>query len=224
MLIGGVTPFGLPADLPIWVDARVVERPRIVLGGSRSCKVVGPPALLTAQPTVEVVQDLAVEVPSADGRGLSSKAAATLRGRPPRRREGEGAIAMGAELLDRAYAATGAVLANVTPDQLDLRAAVRRLEGEGPPQLHDRRRLLLRRRRHGPGADSGVRAPDYSAGDYRDVRRWLGAGPGRLPQRRDMERTMKPPFGEVPGSVFVMIAAGRLRPRLGPGRRPGPPS
>jgi prolyl-tRNA editing enzyme YbaK/EbsC (Cys-tRNA(Pro) deacylase) len=68
MLIGGVTPFGLPADLPIWVDARVVERSRIVLGGgSRSCKVVGPPALLTAQPTVEVVQDLAVDVPSADG-------------------------------------------------------------------------------------------------------------------------------------------------------------
>ena len=65
MLIGGVTPFGLPEDLPIWVDARVVERPRIVLGGgSRSCKVVGPPALLTAQPMVEVVSDLAVEVPA----------------------------------------------------------------------------------------------------------------------------------------------------------------
>jgi prolyl-tRNA editing enzyme YbaK/EbsC (Cys-tRNA(Pro) deacylase) len=65
MLIGGVTPFGLPEDLPIWVDARVVERPRIVLGGgSRSCKVVGPPAMLTAQATVEVVPDLAVEVPA----------------------------------------------------------------------------------------------------------------------------------------------------------------
>jgi prolyl-tRNA editing enzyme YbaK/EbsC (Cys-tRNA(Pro) deacylase) len=65
MLIGGVTPFGLPDDLPIWVDARVVERSRIVLGGgSRSCKVVGPPALLTAQPMVEVVPDLAVEVPA----------------------------------------------------------------------------------------------------------------------------------------------------------------
>lgn len=64
MLIGGVTPFGLPGDLPIWVDARVVERPRIVLGGgSRSCKVVGPPTLLTEQPAVEVVPDLAIEVP-----------------------------------------------------------------------------------------------------------------------------------------------------------------
>jgi prolyl-tRNA editing enzyme YbaK/EbsC (Cys-tRNA(Pro) deacylase) len=65
MLIGGVTALGLPDDLPIWVDARVVERPRIVLGGgSRSCKVVGPPALLTVQAAVEVVPDLAIEIPA----------------------------------------------------------------------------------------------------------------------------------------------------------------
>ena len=32
MQIGGVTVFGLPADLPIWVDARVMTRERIVLG------------------------------------------------------------------------------------------------------------------------------------------------------------------------------------------------
>jgi prolyl-tRNA editing enzyme YbaK/EbsC (Cys-tRNA(Pro) deacylase) len=63
MLIGGVTALGLPDGLPIWVDARVVEQPRIVLGGgSRSCKVVGPPALLTAQAAVEVVPDLAIDV------------------------------------------------------------------------------------------------------------------------------------------------------------------
>ncbi len=49
MTIGGVTPFGLPEGLPIWVDERVMTRERIVLGGgSRSCKLVGPPALLTA--------------------------------------------------------------------------------------------------------------------------------------------------------------------------------
>ena len=60
MELGGVTALGLPDDLPIWVDARVVERPRIVLGaGSRSFKVVGPPALLTALPNVEVVDGLA---------------------------------------------------------------------------------------------------------------------------------------------------------------------
>jgi prolyl-tRNA editing enzyme YbaK/EbsC (Cys-tRNA(Pro) deacylase) len=62
MSIGGVTPFGLPADLPIWVDARVMTRPRIILGGgSRACKVLGPPTLLTALPSVEVVADLAVD-------------------------------------------------------------------------------------------------------------------------------------------------------------------
>jgi prolyl-tRNA editing enzyme YbaK/EbsC (Cys-tRNA(Pro) deacylase) len=61
MMIGGVTALGLPDGVPIWVDRRVVERPRIVLGGgSRSCKVVGPPSLLTAQPDVEVVDDLAI--------------------------------------------------------------------------------------------------------------------------------------------------------------------
>jgi prolyl-tRNA editing enzyme YbaK/EbsC (Cys-tRNA(Pro) deacylase) len=62
MAVGGVTPFGLPTDLPVWVDRRVVERDRIVLGGgSRNWKVVGPPSLLLALPGVEVVDDLAFE-------------------------------------------------------------------------------------------------------------------------------------------------------------------
>jgi prolyl-tRNA editing enzyme YbaK/EbsC (Cys-tRNA(Pro) deacylase) len=61
MMIGGVTPFGLPADLPIWVDSRVINRQRLLFGGgSRSCKVVGPPTLLTSQPQVEVVDGLAL--------------------------------------------------------------------------------------------------------------------------------------------------------------------
>ena len=60
MMIGGVTPFGLPTEMPIWVDSRVIERQRLLFGGgSRSCKVVGPPALLTSQPQVEVVDGLA---------------------------------------------------------------------------------------------------------------------------------------------------------------------
>lgn len=66
MAIGGVTPFGLPAGLPLWVDARVMERASIVLGGgSRACKVVGPPALLSALADVEVVEGLALD-PLAD--------------------------------------------------------------------------------------------------------------------------------------------------------------
>ncbi len=67
MEIGGVTPFALPPDLDIWVDARVMERERIVLGGgSRSCKVVGPPALLAALPNVTVVEGLALPMPAGD--------------------------------------------------------------------------------------------------------------------------------------------------------------
>ena len=60
MEIGGVTPFGLPPGVPIWVDSAVMTKPRVVLGGgSRSWKVIGPPALLLALPNVEVVEGLA---------------------------------------------------------------------------------------------------------------------------------------------------------------------
>ena len=62
MEIGGVTPIGLPADLPLWVDARVMERERIILGGGgRDRKVHAPPAILTAL-GAEVVEDLAKPV------------------------------------------------------------------------------------------------------------------------------------------------------------------
>ena len=67
MEIGGVTAFGLPVDLPVWVDVAVLERDRIVLGGgSRSWKVIAPPSILTDLPNVEVVADLAAPRP-ADG-------------------------------------------------------------------------------------------------------------------------------------------------------------
>jgi prolyl-tRNA editing enzyme YbaK/EbsC (Cys-tRNA(Pro) deacylase) len=60
MQMGGVTVFGLPAGLPVWVDARVMARERIVLGGgSRSWKVVSTPAILRALPGAEVVEGLA---------------------------------------------------------------------------------------------------------------------------------------------------------------------
>ena len=60
MLIGGVTAFGLPEGLPVWVDRRVMDRPTVVLGGgSRSSKLVVPPAELTKLTAVEVIEDLA---------------------------------------------------------------------------------------------------------------------------------------------------------------------
>ena len=60
MAIGGVTAVGLPGDLPLWVDAAVLGRERIVLGGgSRARKLLAPPALLLALPGAEVVEGLA---------------------------------------------------------------------------------------------------------------------------------------------------------------------
>ena len=66
--IGGVTVFGLPADLPIWVDFAVMGRERIILGGgSRSWKVIAPPSILATLPTVEVVEGLANPAPPREG-------------------------------------------------------------------------------------------------------------------------------------------------------------
>ena len=58
--IGGVTVFGLPDGLPILVDAAVMERDRIVLGGgSRSWKVIAPPSILLTIGYAEIVDGLA---------------------------------------------------------------------------------------------------------------------------------------------------------------------
>ncbi len=60
MELGGVTPFGLPAELPIWVDARVMNCEEIVVGGgNRSSKIIMPPAGLLKIAAVEVVEGLA---------------------------------------------------------------------------------------------------------------------------------------------------------------------
>jgi prolyl-tRNA editing enzyme YbaK/EbsC (Cys-tRNA(Pro) deacylase) len=62
MLIGGVTAFGLPAGLPVWVDAAVMGRAGVVLGGgSRSCKVKVAPEVLVRVTGAEVVEGLARE-------------------------------------------------------------------------------------------------------------------------------------------------------------------
>ena len=64
MQIGGVTPFGLPADLPVWIDGRVMARERVIVGGGgRDRKLLCPPAALAALPGAEVVDDLAKAPP-----------------------------------------------------------------------------------------------------------------------------------------------------------------
>lgn len=64
MQIGGVTPFGTSTALPLWIDARVMERERVIIGGgSRDRKLLVPPATLALHPGVEVVPDLARTIP-----------------------------------------------------------------------------------------------------------------------------------------------------------------
>lgn len=59
-IIGGVTVLALPDALPVWVDARVLTRERVIVGGgSRACKVLLDPRALLSLPGVEVVEGLA---------------------------------------------------------------------------------------------------------------------------------------------------------------------
>ncbi len=61
--IGGVTVFGLPSDVPVWLDSRVLECDRIVVGaGSRSAKIRLDPRQLVGVDGYEFVDDLATEV------------------------------------------------------------------------------------------------------------------------------------------------------------------
>ena len=65
--IGGVTVFGLPPALPVWIDAAVMERERVVLGGgSRRLKVIAPASILLTLPDAEVVEGLANPAPPRD--------------------------------------------------------------------------------------------------------------------------------------------------------------
>lgn len=60
MLVGGVTPFGLPAGLPVFVDEAVMARPSVILGGGgRSTKLKLAPAELLRLPDARVVPGLA---------------------------------------------------------------------------------------------------------------------------------------------------------------------
>ena len=66
MMIGGVTAFGLPPTLPLWIDRAVLDRERIIMGGgSRDCKVLIAPGALLSVPGAEAVDDLARPVAEA---------------------------------------------------------------------------------------------------------------------------------------------------------------
>ena len=63
MMMGGVTVFGLPPELPIYVDSAVLAARSVVIGGgSRSMKVRIAPEVLRRLTNVLVVEGLAQEV------------------------------------------------------------------------------------------------------------------------------------------------------------------
>ena len=61
MMIGGVTVLALPADMPIYVDERIMGLPWVILGGgSRSTKIKVAPEVLTRLANTRVVPNLAL--------------------------------------------------------------------------------------------------------------------------------------------------------------------
>ena len=62
MMIGGVTIFALPPDLPIYVDARLIELDWVILGGgSRSTKIRTSPEVFRRLPRTSIVPGLATD-------------------------------------------------------------------------------------------------------------------------------------------------------------------
>src|SRR5262245_37485514 len=59
MLIGGVTVFALPPELPIYVDDTLLQCDRVILGGgSRSSKILIAPSILSRLPGATVIAGL----------------------------------------------------------------------------------------------------------------------------------------------------------------------
>lgn len=58
--IGGVTIFGLPDDVPVWLDSRILDCDWVIVGaGSRTAKIRFDPSQLVDVDGYEFVEDLA---------------------------------------------------------------------------------------------------------------------------------------------------------------------
>jgi prolyl-tRNA editing enzyme YbaK/EbsC (Cys-tRNA(Pro) deacylase) len=70
MEYGGITPVGLPAGWPIFVDAAVAATPRVVIGsGIRRSKLTLPGAMLASLPGAVVLTSLGLPSPGQNGQG-----------------------------------------------------------------------------------------------------------------------------------------------------------
>jgi prolyl-tRNA editing enzyme YbaK/EbsC (Cys-tRNA(Pro) deacylase) len=62
MMLGGVTVFALPPDLPVYVDDKLMARDWVILGsGSRSSKIKISPEVFRRLPNATIVPGLAIE-------------------------------------------------------------------------------------------------------------------------------------------------------------------
>ncbi|MBA3652568.1 MAG: TIGR03086 family protein [Actinobacteria bacterium] len=116
---------------------------------------------------------------------------------------------MSVDLLEQAFASTAGVLAKVQTDQLDDPTPcaswnVRELINHIVGGTH----FFAGIAETGGVPEGGGTPPDFSAGDF-NAAFASGAQAAVAAFRAPgvMEKTMKLPFGEFPGSVFVMIAA-----------------
>jgi prolyl-tRNA editing enzyme YbaK/EbsC (Cys-tRNA(Pro) deacylase) len=63
MMIGGVTVFALPPELPIYVDDKLMQREWVILGsGSRSSKIKISPEIFRRIPNATIVPGLSVDI------------------------------------------------------------------------------------------------------------------------------------------------------------------
>tara|TARA_B100001013_G_scaffold289283_1_gene189049 strand:+ start:466 stop:960 length:495 start_codon:yes stop_codon:yes gene_type:complete len=61
MMIGGVTPFALPIELPIYVDHKIMSLEKLIVGGgSRSGKILIHPDELLKISSVQIIQNLSL--------------------------------------------------------------------------------------------------------------------------------------------------------------------
>jgi prolyl-tRNA editing enzyme YbaK/EbsC (Cys-tRNA(Pro) deacylase) len=61
MLIGGVTPFGIPESIPFYIDAKVMESEFLIVGGgSRSGKIKIHPKELLKIPNAQIIEGLSL--------------------------------------------------------------------------------------------------------------------------------------------------------------------
>lgn len=60
MKVGGVTPFGLPEDLPLYIDSRIVALDWIILGsGNRAAKIKISPDIFARMTSATAIENLA---------------------------------------------------------------------------------------------------------------------------------------------------------------------